>query len=624
MRTLRNRRRGKRTRRGGLIKKVQNEWTNVSVPSETQAVNEYRRMEEEIMRLLASGCQSKYSNECLRNEGGVLLAAYQAKCDAYQGYEDETTFSKLLSIKDTVGELIRLRVQDSGRFPVKLTDDAEQKRKRKAHRDRIHYWSIIYTGMKQIFDTVRQKRYDTRMRTVKKEYESPKEVFSDEYESLKDPLNDEQYKIIKDAYEQTASLITMLEKEDSLMGNDNTDAIAALKARNVSKQELYEKAIEFPQRNARRIEIEREMKKIEELEERKMEELRLKIKELRFEEEEEGQRQDREAQMITESITTMDKEQQRQLKEEEAKEQLRRKAQTVQAQKAAEALAVEQAIQKSKEEEIMGKWKFLSSISPFAMVSKESKALMKQYDDHIKRILQNSFTQEEKLRQIKEITTTWEALLDEEAKKPKKSATERAIATSPSVSKYDSVNDVYRWENIQDLIETLPDSELKQKLTNIDSQIEELVNSEMDRVEMNQHVSLLMEQGELFILRDELIKSTRQIHDLEERASIMRSDRLLNELPELPIDEKNVEMKKILSEWESKAAEANVMQTHRENLPPELFQRLVRLKEERKLIDPEDPHLKIVNMHNGLIDKMIYRKPPDIRRIEEQIVKWES
>jgi len=625
MRTLRNRRRGKRTRKGGLIKKVQNEWTNVSGPSETQAVNEYRRMEEETMRLLASGCQSKDSNECLRDESGVLLAEYQKKCDAYQGYEDETTFSELLTIKDTIGELIRLRVQDSGRFPVKLTDDGEQKRKRKAHRDRIHYWSIIYTSMKQIFDTVRQKRYDTRMRTIKKDYESPEEALSGEYERLKDPLNDEQYKIIKDAYEQTVSLITMLEKEDSLMGNDNTDVIAALKARNVSKQELYEKAIEFPQRNARRIEIEREMKKIEELEERKMEELRLKIKELRFEEEEERQRQDREAQMITESISTMDREQQRQLKEEEAKEQLRRKSQSVQAKKAAEALAVEQAIQKSKEEEIMGKLKFLSSVSPLAMVSKESKDKMKQYDDQIKRILQNNLLKGEKLRQIKEITTRWKALLDEESeRKAKKSATERAIATSPSVSKYDSVNDVYRWENIQDLIETLQDSELKQKLTNIDLQIDGLVNSEMDRVEMNQRVSLLMEQGELFILRDELIKSTRQIHDSEERASIMRSNLLLNELPELPIEEKNVEMKKILSEWESKASEANVMQTHRENLPPKLFQRLVRLKEERKLIDPEDPHLKIVNMHNGLIDKMIYREHQDIRRIEEQIVKWES
>lgn len=636
MRTLRNRRKGKRTRRGGLIKKVKNEWTNVSGLSETQAVNEYRRMEEEIMRLLASGCQSEDSNECIRDESGILLAEYQKKCDAYQGYEDDTTFSKLLSIKDTVGELIRLRVQDSGRFPVKLTDDAEQKRKRKAHRDRIHYWSIIYTGMKQIFDTVRQKRYDTRLRTVKKEYESPKEVkespkeaLSGEYESLKDPLNDEQYKSIKDAYEQTASLITMLEKEDSLMGNDNTDAIAALKARNVSKQELYEKAIEFPQRNSRRIEVEREMKKIEELEEIKMEELRLKMKELRFEEEE-IQRQDREAQMITESISTMDREQQRQLKEEEAKEETRRKAQAVQAQKAAEALAVEQAIQKSKEE-ILGKWNFLSSISPHAMVSKEAKDKMKQYDDQIKRILQNTFTQGEKLLQIKEITTTWEALLDEENEKKKttKSPVERALERADFVPseasiRLDAVDDAYRWDNIHDLIEKLPESLLKQQLTEIDEQIEALVIPSGPEIgEMNKRVNLLMEKGELLIIRDEMIKLTRKIHDPEERIALMRSNSLLDEIPDLPIDQKQVEMKRILSNWETKAVEANIIQTHRENLPQELFERLIRLKEAKKTMDPEDERLKIINMHNGLIDKLIYKEPPQITRISEQIEKWE-
>ena len=637
MRTLKNRRKGKRTRRGGLIKKVKNEWTNVSGPSETRAVNEYRRMEEETMRLLAAGCQSKDSNECLRDEGGVLLAAYQAKCDAYQGH-DETTFSKLLSIKDTVGELIRLRVQDSGRFPVKLTDDAEQQRKRKAHRDRIQYWSIIYTGMKQIFDTVRQKRYDTRMATVKTEYESPKakespkEALNKEYESLKDPLNDEQYKIIKDAYEQTASLITMLEKEDSFMGNDNADVIASLKARNVLKQELYEKAIGFPQRNARRIEIEREMKKIEELEERKIEELRLKMKELRFEEEEERQRQDREAYMLTESISTMDKEHQRQLKEEEAKEEARRRAAearaSARAKTEAEKLAVVQAIQEAKEAEIMGKWKFLSSVSPSAMVSPEAKDVMKQYDDRIKQLVQKGFTQEN-IQQIKEIMTTWEVFLDAENEKikAKKSPVGRAEESRPSEEsiRLDAVTDVYRWDNIHDLIGILPESELKTQLSEIDLQIEALVSPSGPAIdEMNQKVSLLMEKGELLIIRDEMIKLTRKIHDPEERRLLMRNNRLLDEIPDLPIEQKQVEMKRILSSWETKAVEANIIQTHRENLPPELFQRLIRLKEAKKAMDPEDERLKIINMHNGLIDKFIYKEPPDITRIEAQIAKWEQ
>jgi hypothetical protein len=620
MRTLRNRRIGKRTRKGGLIKKRMNEWTNVSEKSESQVVNDYRRMEEEIMRLLAKNCQSEDSNECLRDESGVLLASYQEKCDAYRGYEDEPTFSELLSIKDTIGELIRLRVQDSGRFPVKLTDNEEQKRIRKAHRDRIYYWSIIYTGIKQIFDTVRQKRYDTKIAKVKEEYESLRQLF-----------DEPQCKSIKDAYEQTASLIKVLEKEDALMGNSNESVIASLIARNEAKKELYDKAVQMPQRRAQFSLVEK------------------KMKELGLEEVEEKTRQDSQSQMIKDSITRMDREQQRRLEQEEervrreekeriasemAKEAAKQKmivAQVEQSKKkqkeAQEKQEIEAAIKDSHEREIIEKWNFLSSVSPSAMVSKESKYVMKQYDDHIKRILQNSLLlQGEKIRQIKEITTRWEAFLDAEAQKTKtkKSAADRASATSPTVSKYDSVNEVYRWENIQDLIETLADSELKQQLSDIDSQIDALVNSEMDIDEMNKRVSPLMEQGELFIIRDELIKLTRKIHNTEERSSIMRSNRLLNELPDLPIDEKNVEMKKILSNWESKALEANAIQTHRDKLDPELFQRLVRLKEERKLIDPEDPRLKIINMHNGLIDKMIYREPIDVKRITEQIIKWES
>jgi hypothetical protein len=140
---------------------------------------------------------------------------------------------------------------------------------------------------------------------------------------------------------------------------------------------------------------------------------------------------------------------------------------------------------------------------------------------------------------------------------------------------------------------------------------------------MNKRVSLLMEKGELLIIRDEMIKLTRKIHDPEERAALMNNNRLLDEIPDLPIDQKQVEMKKILSNWETKALEANVLQAHREKLPTELFQRLIRLKEERKSTAPEDPRLKIINMHDGLIDKLIYKEPLDIGRIEAQIAQWE-
>jgi hypothetical protein len=615
MRTLKNRRKGKRTRRGGLIKKVKNEWTNVSGPSETQAVNEYRRMEEETMRLLAAGCQSEDSNECLRDEPGVLLAAYQEKCDAYQGHEDETTFSHLLSIKDTIGELIRLRVQDSGRFPVKLTDDSEQKRKRKAHRDRIDYWSTIYIGIKQIFDTVRQKRYDTRIANVK-----------EEYERLKDLLDESQCKSIKDAYEQTAELIKVLEKEDVLMGNSNEAVIALLKARNTSKQELYEKASQMPQRRAQFSVVEK------------------KMKELGLEEVEERTKQDRQSQMIKDSITRMDREQQRRMEQEEervrreekerianemAKEAARQKILAAQAnqskqrqKEAQEKQAVELAIQKAKEEEILGKWKFLASVSPFAMVSPEVKDKMKQYDEQIKRILQTRFT-EEKIQPIKEITTRWEELLDEEAK-TKKSAADRAAAEPTEASrKLESVEDVYQWHNIQDAIEVLPESELKTQLMEIDTQIDAMVYSSMDRIEMNARVKRLMDKGELLIERQELIKNTRQIHDPAERAALMRNNRVLDRIPELPIDEKHEQMKTIMTDWKEKIIEAHAMQNHREKLPPELFQRLVRLKEERKGTDPSDPRLKTINMHNGLLDKMIYKEPLQLKRIEEQIAKWE-
>ena len=82
-------------------------------------------------------------------------------------------------------------------------------------------------------------------------------------------------------------------------------------------------------------------------------------------------------------------------------------------------------------------------------------------------------------------------------------------------------------------------------------------------------------------------------------------------------------MKTKMTDWKEKIIEAHAMQNHREKLPPELFQRLVRLKEERKGTDPSDPRLKTINMHNGLLDKMIYKEPLQLKRIEEQIAKWE-
>ena len=90
----------------------------------------------------------------------------------------------------------------------------------------------------------------------------------------------------------------------------------------------------------------------------------------------------------------------------------------------------------------------------------------------------------------------------------------------------------------------------------------------------------------------------------------MKNNSLLDDI-DLPVDEKYQQMKTIMEEWKKQVTESHVMQTHRAKLPDELFQQLVHLKEERKLIDPVDPRLKIINMHNGLIDKFIYKDPID-------------
>ena len=618
MRTLKNRHRGNRTRRGGLITKVKGIWTNVSGPSETQ-VNEYRRMEEEIMRLLAKGCKSVDSNECLRDEKEVLLEEYQKKCDAYKGYEDTTTFSQLLSIKDTIGELIRLRVQDSFRFPVKLTDTEEQKKIRKKHRDRIDYWSTIYTSVKQIFDTIRQKQHDTRIATVKEEYDSLKAQL---------PFNEAQCKSIKEAYEKTTAMIAVLEKEDAMIGNGNEDVIVALRGRNAAKQELYHAAThpELPQRRARFAVVER------------------KFKELGLEDAEEKTRLDSQSQMIHDSIVRMDREQQRQVEQAQREEKGKRAKEMEKdatkrrelatkteqedrknAQKikdARDAAALEEAYQKTREEEIISNWKYLSSMTPHAIPEIKEQLIM--FDAQIKKIMTRGLPRQDEIRQIKEITDTWEAFLSEENEKIKKrkTAAQRA-AESPTTTKLDTVEEVHRWNDIQDQIDVLPESELKTQLIDIDTQIEDLVYSSMDRVEMNIHVKRLMNKGEVLIQRNELINETKKIHDIEERAVLMKNNSLLDDI-DLPVDEKYQQMKTIMAEWKEQVTEAHVMQTHKEKLPDELFQKLVHLKEERKLIDPLDPRLKIINMHNGLIDKFIYKDPIDIGKIENQIAKWKD
>jgi hypothetical protein len=620
MRTLRNRRRGKATKRGGYIVKVDGVWTNRSEKSDTQAVNDYRRMEEETMRVLAKDCKSADSDVCLRDEGHLLIEEYQKKCDAYQGYEDDTTFSELLAIKDTIGELIRLRVQDSSRFPVKLTATEKEKKIRKAHRDRITYWSTIYTAIKKLFDAIRERRHDSMIAPIKEDYERLKTQL---------PLDEAQCKSIKDAYEQTSSLIVVLEKEDALMGNGNEDVIAALKVRNVAKKEWYDIATnpELPDIRKRFAAAHQ------------------KYKDLGLEDVEEKTRQERQSQMLKDSILRMDREAQRQLEEEtekakrEAKEKrakemvkeaAKQKEEAIRAEHAErlrsqkikhshEEAELEAAIQKTREEEIIGNWKHLSFMIPHAITDIKDKLIM--FDTQIQKIMNSGLKREEKLRRIKEITNTWEAFLSEENDKIKrrKTASQRAEAKPSEATKLDTVEDVYRWDDIQDQIDVLPDSELKTQLIDIDSQINALVYSSTDSVEMNVHVKRLMDKGELLIQRDELIKETKKIHDVEERANLMRNNSLLD-APDLPVEQ----MKKIIAEWKEQVTEAHVMQTHREKLPSELFQQLVHLKEEKKLIDPLDPRLKVMNMHNGLIDKLIYKEPPDIGRIADHITKWSA
>jgi len=626
MRTIRNRRRGKATKRGGYIVKVDGVWTNRSEKSDTQAVNDYRRMEEETMRVLAKDCKSADSDVCLRDEGHLLIEEYQKKCEAYQGYEDDATFSELLAIKDTIGELIRLRVQDSMRYPVKLTATEKEKKIRKTHRDRITYWSTIYTAIKKMFDAIRERRHDSMIAPIKEDYERLKAQL---------PLDETQCKSIKDAYEQTSSLIVVFEKEDALMGNGNEDVIAALKVRNVAKKEWYDIATnpELPDIRKRFAAAHQ------------------KYKELGLEDVEEKTRQERQSQMLKDSILRMDREEQRQLEEEtekakrEAKEKrakemvkeaAKQKEEAIRAEHAErlrsqkiknshEEAELEAAIQKTREEEIIGNWKHLSFMIPHAIPEIKDKLIM--FDTQIEKIMISGLKREEKLRRIKEITNTWEAFLSEENDKIKrrKKAAQRADAKpSDASTKLYTVEDEYRWDDIKDQIDVLPESELKTQLIDIDSQIDALVYSSTDSVEMNIHVKRLMDKGELLIHRAELIKETKKIHDIEERANLMRNNSLLDDIHDLPVDEKYQQMKKIMAEWKEQVTEAHVMQTHREKLPSELLQQLVHLKEEKKLIDPLDTRLKVMNMHNGLIDKLIYKEPPDIGRIADHITKWSA
>lgn len=598
MKTLRNRRRNKVTRkcRGGYIVKRDGKWTSVDRPLKkgekpkkpSERVINYRKAETEVLDILATTCTSNDSNVCIRDQADSLVKVYESLCGAYEQHADkERYFLYLLGIKTKISTIIDLRVQESDGFTIKTDEDLEKKI---SHRNRIQYWSIIFTQIKQAFDIIRQQRYDSMIAQVTGEYESLK---------LQTSLNEGQCKSIKDAYEKTNALIKVLEDEDRSMENEmNSPTIQMLTARNGEKQQLYEQATnpDLPRMRLRFTEVEQMYKK-----------LGLEKQELETE-------QGIQTRMIEESRKQTEREEIRyaEQKAEETRKIAKARKDKEDAIEAARqrdiaAAALRKGKSKAEREREIADQAILDAAAADAQTQAASAETFIGPQNQGKKTLADVRRQQE--QREKEIEQTY---LDRESK----------------IYSLDEQT-VIKWQKINELKRDLPESLFKEKMFALDGQIEEFVFSDMDISEMKVQVDKLLQHSDLIIEQYDLLKTTEDVKNEQPKEIILKYNRSLEriESSDLPLDEKNAQMKLLLSDWKIGLKTTIFFEKMNEILNQELRVKLISLKGGVEL---EPPHLsKKGKIYNKIINDLIVMEPYDQphvllnSKVSEYISKWE-
>jgi hypothetical protein len=601
MRTLKNRRRNKVTRkfRGGYIVRRNGKWISVDKSLKkgekpkkpSDRVIAYRKAEIEVLDILAINCTSHDSNVCIRDEADSLIKVYESLCGAYAEQDDkEKYFLYLLEIKKKISEIIHLRVAESDGFTIKTDEDLDKKI---SHRNRIHYWSAIFTKIKREFDVIRQQRYDSMIGQVTGEYESLK---------IQTALNEGQCKLIKDAYEKTNALIKVLEDENRSLENEmNAPTIQMLRARNGEKKPLYEQATnpDLPRLRLRFPVVEKMYNKLglEKTEAETEEEMHTRmIEESRKKTESEERRH---AEQKAEEIRKKEKE--RKAKEDaiEAKRQKDIAAAALQRKK----------IEEGKEREKANK----AALDAAAEANEASLDAAAEAESFIGPQPGKKTVTDVRRQQLQLIRQREQLQIEREGK--------MFSLDMPSMAK---------WQRINELKRDLPESTFKEKMIALDAQIEVLVFSDMDRTEMKVQVDKLLKHAELIIEHYELLQTTEDVKNQQTKEILMRYNSSLEkiELSESPLDEKNENMKKVISEWKPALKAATFFEKMNDIVNPELRTRLIILKGGVEL---EPSHLVGKGkIYNNLINDLIVTEPFDQPhvllniKIDEFITKWEA
>jgi hypothetical protein len=187
-----------------------------------------------------------------------------------------------------------------------------------------------------------------------------------------------------------------------------------------------------------------------------------------------------------------------------------------------------------------------------------------------------------------------------------------------------------KWQRINELKRDLPESTFKEKMIALDAQIEVLVFSDMDRTEMKVQVDKLLKHAELIIEHYELLQTTEDVKNQQTKEILMRYNSSLEKIEssDSPLDEKNENMKKVISEWKPALKAATFFEKMNDIVNPELRTRLIILKGGLEL---EPSHLVGKGkIYNNLINDLIVTEPFDQPhvllniKIDEFITKWEA
>jgi hypothetical protein len=601
MKTLKNRHRNKVTRkcRGGYIVKRDGKWTSVDRPSKkgeklkktSERVINYRKAETEVLDILATTCTSNDSNVCIRDQADSLVKVYESLCGAYEQHADkERYFLYLLGIKTKISTIIDLRVQESDGFTIKTDEDLEKKI---SHRNRIQYWSIIFTQIKQAFDIIRQQRYDSMIAQVTGEYESLK---------VQTSLNEEKCKLIKDSYEKTNALIKVLEDEDRSMENEiNAPTIQMLIARNGEKQQLYEEATnpDLPRMRLRFTEVEQMYKK-----------LGLEKQELETE-------QDIQTRMIEESRKQTEREEIRyaEQKTEETRKIAKARKERENAIEAARqrdiaAAALRKGKTKAEKEKEIADQALLNAAAADAKTQAAAETFVGPQNPGKKTLADLRRQQEQRDKER-----------DKEREQMQEEKRERILLLDEQT--------LAKWERLNVLKGVVPESLFKEKIIALDEQIEDFVFSDMDSREMKVQVDNLLKYVDLIKEQEKLMYDSENTENKQIKETNMKWNTSLEEIgsSDIPIDEKNTKMEIIISEWKIALKTTIFFEKMNEILTQELRVKLISLKGGVEL---EPPHLsKKGKIYNNLINQLIETEPNDQphvllnSKVSEYIAKWE-